>query len=110
MSKSNFTEQEASSVAKSLNLNFSTEQFSIKDFTKGMNVELEHGTKSKETNITNDDPILTGKIALAHLREFPDYYVRLNNLEKAADSYWKKKRKSISSLKRKVQRKLQRKK
>jgi hypothetical protein len=45
---------------------------------------------NEETNVTNDDPILTGKIALAHLNEFPDYYDRLETLEKEADKFWRK--------------------
>jgi hypothetical protein len=55
-----------------------------------MDVELEHGTANPETNITDDDPIKTGKIALAHLSEFPDYYIRLDKLEKEASEYWGK--------------------
>ena len=54
----------------------------------GLDVELEHGRRSPLTNVTNDNPILTGKIALAHLREFPDYYTRLKKLEKEAKAYW----------------------
>ena len=50
------------------------------------NVELEHGSRSPETNVTNDDPVTTGKIALAHLREIPDYYTRLAEMERAAEA------------------------
>ena len=57
----------------------------------GLNVELEHGTKFPNTNVTNDDPILTGKIALAHLMEFPDYYTRLKKLESESSAYLKTK-------------------
>jgi hypothetical protein len=57
-------------------------------FRRGLEVELEHGTRDPETNVTNDDLALTGKIALAHLREFPDYYTRLDKLEAEADEYW----------------------
>ena len=56
----------------------------------GMDVELEHGTENSVTNVTNDDPLMTGKIALAHLNEFPDYYSRLLVLEKEAEKYWDK--------------------
>jgi hypothetical protein len=52
------------------------------EFHMGLNVELEHGTINAETNITNDDPIMTGKIAWAHLNEIPDYYTRLAKMEK----------------------------
>lgn len=51
-----------------------------------MEVELEHGTISSLTNVTNDDLLATGKIALAHLNEFPDYYTRLLKMEKEADA------------------------
>ena len=55
-----------------------------------MDVELEHGTRDPWTNVTNDDPIMTGKIALAHLNEFPDYYDRLEEMEEAAEKFWEK--------------------
>jgi hypothetical protein len=51
-----------------------------------MEVELEHGRHDPQTNVTNDDPILTAKIALAHLKEFPDYYTRLKRMEEEARS------------------------
>lgn len=50
------------------------DKFSIKDLLVGLNIELEHGLVSPETNVTNDDLLMTGKIALAHLREYPNYY------------------------------------
>ena len=49
-----------------------------------MNVELEHGIHDLVTNVTGDDPLVTGKIALAHLNEFPDYYTRLAAMEDQA--------------------------
>ena len=55
-------------------LNVSLDKFSIKNFMIGYEIELEHGTKDPETNVTNNDPIMTSKIALAHLYEYPDYY------------------------------------
>jgi hypothetical protein len=57
-------------------------------FRRGLEVELEHGARDLETNVTNDDLTLTGKIAWAHLKEFPDYYTRLDRLEAEADAYW----------------------
>ena len=54
----------------------------------GMKVELEHGKRFPETNVSNDDPLITGKIAWAHLKEFPDYYTRLEKMEKEAELYW----------------------
>ncbi len=64
-------------------------EVNLEEFLKGINVELEHGTKYPETNITKNDQGLTGKIAWAHLKEFPDYYTRLEKMEKEADAYWK---------------------
>ena len=61
----------------------------IDEFTKGINIEFEHGTKFPETNVTNNDNHMTGKIAWAHLKEFPDYYTRLEKLEKTATEFWK---------------------
>jgi len=52
----------------------------------GIEVELEHGTRDSQTNVTDDDPAMTGKIALAHLKEIPDYYTRLDEMEKSAGS------------------------
>jgi len=63
----------------------------LDEFTKGVNVEFEHGTKFSETNVTNNDKNMTGKIAWAHLKEFPDYYTRLAKLEKTAGEFWKNK-------------------
>lgn len=61
-------------------------------FRRGLEVELEHGARDPETNVTNDDLLLTGKIAWAHLKEFPDYYTRLDKLEAEADAYWTERR------------------
>lgn len=61
----------------------------------GLNVELEHGTRNKITNITKDDVYVTAKIALAHLIEFPDYYQRLRKMESEAEDYWSKKNKPL---------------
>ena len=58
-----------------------------------LGVELEHGLVDPHTNVTNDDPLTTAKIALAHLNEFPDYYTRLEKMETEADAYWKDKKK-----------------
>jgi rubrerythrin len=79
--KTSFTIDEASKIAKSLGIDFTKEKFDLNQFKTGLDVELEHGTINPTTNVTNDDPILTGKIALAHLNELPDYYVQLSKLE-----------------------------
>jgi hypothetical protein len=64
----------------------------LEQFRRGLEVELEHGARDPETNVTNDDIGLTGKIAWAHLKEFPDYYTRLDRLEAEADAYWASRR------------------
>lgn len=83
-----FSAKDAEIIAKKLKIDFSKVRFDLNQFTMGLNVELEHGTKFKNTNITNNDPIMTAKIALAHLQEFPDYYTRLKKLEQEATAYW----------------------
>ena len=67
-----FTIKDAVWVANELGIKF--DKFSIKDLLRGMNIELEHGSSNSITNVTNDDLIMTCKIALAHLMEFPNYY------------------------------------
>jgi hypothetical protein len=71
-------------------LSITWDKFDVKQFQKGLKVELEHGLVSPETNVTNDDSLMTGKIALAHLNEFPDYYTRLGKMEDEAKAFWKK--------------------
>lgn len=83
-----FTNKHAKQFIKHMNLEMDTELFDITSLKNGMNVELEHGKIDTTTNVTNDDMIMTGKIALAHLREFPDYYDRLEILERKAKIYW----------------------
>ncbi len=83
-----FTTDEARKVAASIGLDFSTQRFDIEQFRRGLDVELEHGTEDPRTNVTNDDPETTGKIAWAHLNEFADYYTRLDAMESAAHAYW----------------------
>lgn len=61
-------------VNASNELNIVFDKFSINDFLTGINVELEHGSVNPITNVTNDDLLMTSKIALAHLNEFPNYY------------------------------------
>ena len=69
-----FTLEQAAEVAKTLGIDFEEKDYTLEEFASGMNVELEHGTVDPATNVTNDDPIVTGKIALAHLNELPRYY------------------------------------
>ena len=75
-------------VAKVLNIKF--DKFSIDEFLDGINKEVEHGTKNMKTNVTNDDLILTAKIALAHLNEYPNYYNKEYGL-KSFEQYLKSK-------------------
>ena len=84
--KKHFTAEEAKAIGEKIGIDWS--KFDVEQFRMGMDVELEHGKVDAETNVTNDDPVLTGKIALAHLNEFPDYYDRLYEMEEEADEYW----------------------
>ena len=88
--KRKFTQQDAIRIGDALGINW--EEVRLEEFQAGLGVELEHGMRDLETNVTNDDEIQTGKIALAHLKEFPDYYTRLAQMEQEADEYWEKKR------------------
>ena len=76
-----FTTNDARSVGEQLGIDWASSPFDVEQFRAGMDVELEHGTRDPETDVTRDDPLLTGKIALAHLRELPDYYTRLARVE-----------------------------
>ena len=67
-------------------------RFDLEQFRAGMDVEYEHGSHDPQTDVTGDDPILTGKIALAHMKEFPDYYERLARMEREAEAEWADKR------------------
>jgi hypothetical protein len=89
LTKKQFTAQEAKAVGDELGIKW--DKFDVDQFRRGMDVELEHGTRDPGTNVTNNDPIMTGKIALAHLNEFSDYYDRLEEMEEKADEFWGKK-------------------
>jgi len=86
-SKKKFTKKEAETIG--IKLGITWEKFDVEQFRKGMNVELEHGKINVYTNISNDNSVMTGKIALAHLTEFPDYYTRLAKMEKEI-KFWGK--------------------
>lgn len=79
-----FTEDEARAIGDKICIDWNV--YDIEQFRRGLEVELEHGSHDPETNVTNDDGILTGKIALAHLKEIKDYYTRLDKMEKEAES------------------------
>ena len=74
--------EEARRVGDAIGVDWSW--FDVEQFRNGMDVEYEHGSHDPQTNVTGDDPILTGKIALAHMKEFPDYYERLERMEREA--------------------------
>jgi hypothetical protein len=86
--KKHFNVNEAEKIGKKLEITW--DKFDLEQFRMGMDVELEHGLRDPATNVTNDDPLTTGKIALAHLTEFPDYYTRLAEMEKEAEDFWNK--------------------
>ena len=88
--RTSFSKEEAAAIALLLGIDFKKSKFDLDEFWMGVNTELEHGMRSSQTNVTGDDPIITGKIALAHLNEFPDYYKRLKVFEKEAKAYWNK--------------------
>ena len=81
-----FTADEAKTVGDRLGIDWKS--FAVEQFRMGMDVELEHGTHDPDTNVTDDDIMMTGKIAWAHLKEFPDYYDRLEQMEEEAEAYW----------------------
>ena len=85
-----FTLDEAKTIGEQLGISW--DKFDPAQFRAGLGVELEHGTVDQTTNVTNDDPLKTGKIALAHLTEFPDYYTRLAKMEEAAKRFWNSKK------------------
>ena len=82
--RTSFTADEACRVGERIGIDWSAAPFDVEQFRAGMDVELEHGLHDLLTNVTDDDPIVTGKIALAHLHEFPDYYTRLEQMEEQA--------------------------
>lgn len=84
-SRRSFTAEEARRIGEQIGIDWSSAPFDTEQFRVGMEVELEHGRQDPATNVTDDDPVITGKIALAHLNEFPDYYSRLRQMEREAE-------------------------
>ena len=84
-----FTAEKAKEIGEKLGIDWS--KFDIEQFRMGMDVELEHGLRDAHTNVTGDDPLTTGKITLAHLNEYSDYYTRLDKMETGAKVFWAKK-------------------
>lgn len=85
--KKSFTREEALAIATKLGIDFETLGCDLEQFRMGLDVELEHGSRNPTTDVTGNDPVVTGKIALAHLTEFPDYYTRLAALEREAAAH-----------------------
>jgi len=82
--KKTFTAEEAKSIGEQIGITW--DKYDVEQFRMGMDVELEHGTVDSNTNVTDDDPLVTGKIALAHLNELPDYYTRLAKMEEEGEA------------------------
>jgi hypothetical protein len=79
-----FTAEEARRYGEEIGIDWANAPFDLDQFQAGMNVELEHGLHDLLTNVTDDDPHVTAKIALVHLNEVPDYYTRLERMEEEA--------------------------
>jgi Protein of unknown function (DUF5661) len=85
-----FTAEEARRFGEEIGIDWASARFDVEQFQIGMNVELEHGLHDPHTNVSDDNPHVTAKIALAHLKEFPDYYTRLERMEEEAKRDWSK--------------------
>lgn len=77
--KKEFSAEEARTIGEKIGIDFT--KFDLEQFRMGLAVELEHGANDPETNVTNGDVYMTGKIAWAHLKEIGDYYTRLQKME-----------------------------
>jgi hypothetical protein len=82
--RKSFAADEARRIGERIGIDWESAPFDVDQFRMGMDVELEHGLHDLATNVTDDDSVITGKIALAHLNEFPDYYTRLDRMEAEA--------------------------
>ncbi len=87
-----FTSEQARAAGERIGIDWPSSPFDVEQFRMGMDVELEHGTRDPDTNVTGDDIVVTAKIARAHLNEFPDYYTRLAAMESEAEAYWDERR------------------
>ena len=86
MTSGRFTDDEARRIGTEIGINWASAPFDVHQFRMGLDVELEHGAHDPDTNVTGDDPIMTGKIAWAHLKELSDYYTRLSAMEAEAEA------------------------
>ncbi len=92
-----FSTDEAREIGDRIGIAWDRSPFDVEQFRMGLAVELEHGRRDPLTNVSDDDEITTGKIAWAHLNEFPDYYTRLAEMEAEAERYWSERRQDRSS-------------
>jgi hypothetical protein len=81
-----FNEEDARLIGSEIGIDWATSPFDVEQFRMGLEVELEHGVHDAATDVTGDDPIVTGKIAWAHLKELSDYYTRLAAMEAEAEA------------------------
>jgi hypothetical protein len=81
-----FSADQAREIGEQIGIDWESAPFDVEQFRAGMDVELEHGRHDPATDVTGDDPVTTGKIALAHLNEFSDYYTRLQKMEAEAEA------------------------
>src|SRR5438874_3197778 len=87
-----FTTEDARRIGERIGIDWRSSPFEVEQFRMGLAVELEHGRRDPATNVSDDDQVTTGKIAWAHLNEFPDYYTRLAEMEAEAERYWSERR------------------
>jgi Protein of unknown function (DUF5661) len=83
-----FSAAQAKRIGERIGIDWGAARFDVERFRMGLDVELEHGWRDPATNVSDDDKLTTGKIAWAHLNEFPDYYTRLARMEAEAEQYW----------------------
>jgi Protein of unknown function (DUF5661) len=92
-----FSTEEAQQIGERIGIDWGRSAFDVEQFRMGLGVELEHGRRDSATNVSDDDEVTTGKIAWAHLNEFPDYYTRLAAMEAEAERHWSERRRGLSS-------------
>jgi hypothetical protein len=88
MEQQSFSAEQAHDIGERIGIDWNSSPFDVEQFRMGLEVELEHGRRDPATNVSDDDELTTGKIAWAHLNEFPDYYTRLAKMEADAERDW----------------------
>ena len=81
-----FTAEEARRIGAAIGIDWAAAAFDVEQYRMGLHIELEHGLRDPQTDVTHDDELTTGKIALAHLKEIPDYCTRLAKMEAEAEA------------------------